>query len=80
MYDYAIRFEEDSAPGLAMFCRDLPELNSYSDDRESAISEALDGIETTLGLAAAGKIRSDFDAGEQLLALIVEVQQAIVRF
>jgi antitoxin HicB len=44
MYDYAIRFEEDSAPGLAMFCRDLPELNSYGDDRESAISEALDAI------------------------------------
>ena len=50
MYDYAIRFEEDSAPGLAMFCRDLPELNSYGDDRESAISEALDAIETTLSI------------------------------
>ncbi|WP_415756334.1 type II toxin-antitoxin system HicB family antitoxin [Pseudomonas sp. LT1P18] len=50
MYDYAIRFEEDSVPGLAMFCRDLPELNSYGDDRESAVSEALDAIETTLSV------------------------------
>ena len=50
MYDYAIRFEESSASGLAMFCRDLPELNSYGDDRESAISEALDAIETTLSI------------------------------
>ncbi|WP_250548237.1 hypothetical protein [Pseudomonas hormoni] len=50
MYDYAIRFEEDSAPGLAIFCRDLPELNSYGNDRESAISESLDAIETTLSI------------------------------
>jgi antitoxin HicB len=50
MYDYAARLEEDSAPGLAMFCRDLPELSSYGDDRESAISEALETIETTLSI------------------------------
>jgi len=51
MYDYAIRFEQDdSAPGVAVFCRDLPELNSYGDDREHAIREALDAIETTLSL------------------------------
>ncbi|VVP56957.1 type II toxin-antitoxin system HicB family antitoxin [Pseudomonas fluorescens] len=50
MYDYAIRFEEDSAPGLAVFCRDLPELNSYGDDREHAIREAVDAIETTLSI------------------------------
>jgi predicted RNase H-like HicB family nuclease len=31
-------------------CRDLPELNSYGNDRESAISEALDAIETTLSI------------------------------
>ena len=50
MYDYAIRFEEDDAPGVAVFCRDLPQLNSYGDDREHAISEALDAIESTLSL------------------------------
>lgn len=51
MYDYAIRFEQDdSAPGVAVFCRDLPDLNSYGDDRDHAISEAVDAIETTLSL------------------------------
>ncbi|MGI0709665.1 type II toxin-antitoxin system HicB family antitoxin [Pseudomonas aeruginosa] len=51
MYDYAIRFEQDdSASGVAVFCRDLPELNSFGDDREHAIREALDAIETTLSL------------------------------
>ena len=50
MYDYAIRFEKDSAPGVAVFCRDLPELNSYGDDRDHAVSEALDAIETALSV------------------------------
>jgi antitoxin HicB len=51
MYDYAIRFEEDpSASGLAVYCRDLPELNSFGDDRAHAITEALDAIDTTLSL------------------------------
>ena len=51
MYDYAIRFEQDdSAPGVAVFCRDLPELNSYGDDKAHAISEAVDAIESTLSL------------------------------
>ncbi|HCE5817620.1 type II toxin-antitoxin system HicB family antitoxin [Pseudomonas aeruginosa] len=51
MYDYAIRFEQDdSAPGVAVFCRDLPELNSFGDDREGAISQAVDAVETTLSL------------------------------
>lgn len=51
MYDYAVRFEkDDSAPGLAVFCRDLPEVNSFGDDQEHAIREALDGIETVLSL------------------------------
>ncbi|MFL1502124.1 type II toxin-antitoxin system HicB family antitoxin [Pseudomonas sp. S191] len=50
MYDYAIRFEQDSAPGLAVYCRDLPLLNSYGDDKEHAISEAVDAIETTLSI------------------------------
>ena len=50
MYNYAIRFEQDSAPGQAVFCRDLPELNSYGDDKEHAIREAVDAIETTLSI------------------------------
>ncbi|MDN6858990.1 type II toxin-antitoxin system HicB family antitoxin [Pseudomonas sp. CAN2814] len=51
MYDYAIRFEEDpSAAGLAVYCRDLPELNSFGDDRAHAITETLDAIDTTLSL------------------------------
>jgi len=50
MYDYAIRFETDTAPGLAVFCRDLPELNSYGDDEPHAVSEAVDAIETTLSI------------------------------
>lgn len=51
MYDYAIRFEQDdSAPGVAVFCRDLPELNSFGDDREHACQEAQDAIETTLSI------------------------------
>lgn len=51
MYDYAIRFEQDgSAPGVAVFCRDLPELNSFGDDRVHAVSEAVDAIESTLSL------------------------------
>jgi len=51
MYDYAIRFEEDgTAPGVAVFCRDLPELNSFGDDRQHAISEAVDAIESALSI------------------------------
>ena len=51
MYDYAIRFEEDgTAPGVAVFCRDLPELNSFGDERQHAISEAVDAIESALSI------------------------------
>lgn len=50
MYDYAIRFEQGNAPGLAVYCRDLPQLNSYGDDQQHAISEAVDAIETTLSI------------------------------
>lgn len=51
MYDYAIRFEEDgTAPGVAVFCRDLPELNSFGDDHQHAISEAIDAIESALSI------------------------------
>lgn len=50
MYDYALRFEQDRAQGLAVFCRDLPELNSFGDDPEHAINQAIDALETTLSL------------------------------
>ncbi|OIN45996.1 type II toxin-antitoxin system HicB family antitoxin [Pseudomonas costantinii] len=51
MYDYAIRFEQDdSTPGLAVFCRDLPELNSFGDDKNHALREAEDAIETALSI------------------------------
>lgn len=50
MYSYAIRLEGDNGQGFAVFCRDLPELNSYGDDHDHACSEAVDAIETTLSL------------------------------
>lgn len=50
MYDYAIRLESDTAPGFAVFCRDLPELNSYGEDEQHALAEAVDAIETTLSI------------------------------
>lgn len=50
MYDYAIRFEKDTVPGLAVYCRDLPELNSFGDDEQHAVNEAVDAIETTLSI------------------------------
>jgi len=50
MYDYAIRFEKDSVPGLAVYCRDLPELNSFGEDEQHAANEAVDAIETTLSI------------------------------
>lgn len=50
MYDYAIRFERDDAPGLAVSCRDLPQFQSYGDDEEHAMREAVDGIETALSI------------------------------
>ena len=73
MYDYAIRFEEDSAPGLAILCRDLPELNIYGEDRKSAISEALDAIETTLSIYVDQRrvipVASAPEAGEHVVRL-----------
>ncbi len=48
MYNYAIRLEKDTAPGLAVYCRDLPRFNSYGDDEQHAMAQAVDGIETTL--------------------------------
>lgn len=50
MYSYAVRFEKDESPGIAVFCRDLPELNSYGEDEAHALREAVDGIETVLSL------------------------------
>lgn len=50
MYDYAIRLEQDTAPGLAVYCRDLPQFHSYGDDEQHAMVMAIDGIETTLSI------------------------------
>lgn len=50
MYNYALRFEADDEPGIAVFCRDLPELNSYGDDERHALAEAVDAIESTLSI------------------------------
>lgn len=49
MHDYAIRFEQDTT-GIAVFCRDLPQLNSFGENQAHALSEALDAIETTLSI------------------------------
>lgn len=50
MYSYAIQLLTDETPGIATFCRDLPEFNSYGDDEAHALREAVDGIETTLSI------------------------------
>jgi len=50
MYDYAMRLEQDDYLGYAIFCRDLPQLNSYGDNLEHAIRESFDAVETTLSL------------------------------
>jgi antitoxin HicB len=50
MYNYAIRFDSDDAPGLSVFCRDLPDLVSYGDDETHAMAEAVDAVETTLSI------------------------------
>lgn len=50
MYDYAVRLETDDTPGIAVFCRDLPELNSYGTDEDHALHEALEGIESVLSV------------------------------
>lgn len=33
-----------------MFCRELPELNSYGEDKQHALTEAMNAIETTLSI------------------------------
>ncbi|WP_236207218.1 type II toxin-antitoxin system HicB family antitoxin [Pseudomonas tohonis] len=73
MYDYAIRLEADDTPGLAVFCRDLPELNSYGDDVAHAMAEAVDAIESTLCLYVAQRrtipTASPAEAGEHVFRL-----------
>lgn len=74
MYNYAIRFERDnSAPGLAVFCRDLPELNSYGDDEAHALNEAVDAIETTLWAYVESRLRipqaTEAQPGEHVIHL-----------
>lgn len=73
MYDYPIRFEYDASPGVAVFCRDLPQLNSYGDDEQHAMSEAVDGIETTLSIYVDDRLAipaaSAPEAGERVVHL-----------
>lgn len=73
MYDYAIRLEIDDDPGVAVFCRDLPELNSYGGDEAHALREAVDAIETTLSLYVdqrrAIPAASPAEPGEHVIAL-----------
>jgi len=33
-----------------VFCRELPELNSYGEDKQHALTEAMNAIETTLSI------------------------------
>ncbi|MBH3353612.1 type II toxin-antitoxin system HicB family antitoxin [Stutzerimonas stutzeri] len=73
MFDYAIRLKTDDVPGVAVFCRDLPELNSYGDDVPHALREAVDAIETTLSLYVdqrrAIPAASPAEPGEHVVAL-----------
>jgi len=82
MYDYAIRFEQDTAPGLAVYCRDLPELHSFGNDKEHAIREAVDAIETTLSIYVdqrrAIPPASPAQPGEQVIHLPVVTAAKIV--
>ncbi|MDV7209921.1 type II toxin-antitoxin system HicB family antitoxin [Azotobacter beijerinckii] len=50
MYDYAVTLHTDDNPGVAITCRDLPEVNSYGDTIEEALREAIDGIESALSI------------------------------
>lgn len=50
MYNYAVRFEKDTAPGLAVYCRDLPQFSSYGNDEQHAMTQAVDGVESTLSI------------------------------
>lgn len=50
MYDYAVTLHTDENPGVAITCRDLPEVNSYGDTIEEALREAIDGIESALSI------------------------------
>lgn len=75
MYSYAIRFETDDTPGIAVFCRDLPEFNSYGEDEAHALREAVDGIETTLSIYVdqrrAIPLASPAEPGEHIVHLPV---------
>lgn len=50
MYDYAVTLHTDNKPGVAITCRDLPEVNSYGESIEKALREAVDGIESALSI------------------------------
>jgi len=73
MYHYAIRFEHTENAGVAVFCRDLPELTSYGETLEHAVNEAQDAIETTLSIYVdqrrAIPCASPAEAGERVIYL-----------
>lgn len=50
MYDYPVTLHTDENPGIAITCRDIPEVNSFGDTVEEALREAVDGIETALSM------------------------------
>ena len=50
MFAYPVTLDNDDGPGFAVTCRDIPELNSYGDTIEKALSEARAGIESALSI------------------------------
>lgn len=50
MYDYPVTLHTDENPGVAITCRDIPQVNSFGDTEEEALREAIDGIETALSM------------------------------
>lgn len=50
MYSYALNFEDYNEPGLAINCRDLPELHGWGEDEAHCLSQGTDAIETVLSI------------------------------
>lgn len=73
MYDYPVTLHVDEHPGVAVTCRDLPQLNSFGDTQAEALQEAVDGIETVLSIYVEHRLAipaaSAPQAGEQVVYL-----------
>jgi len=73
MYDYPVILHTDENPGVAITCRDLPEVNSFGDTAEEALREAVDGIESALSLYVDHRLAipqaSAPDPGEEVVYL-----------